>query len=117
MLATHLHEERPWGAFDTLVMNTPCTVKMLWVSAGERFSLQRHQKRTEYWKVIEGDGILRLGENERSVAIGDEVEIPQGMLHRLTGGDKGIRVLEISTGEFDENDIERLEDDYGRTGP
>ncbi len=111
----HQHsEDRPWGSFEQFTLNEPCTVKIVRVSAGTRLSLQKHSLRAEYWKVIEGDGVAHIGDEERSVTIGDELEIPVGTLHRLTGGPQGCAVLEISLGEFDENDIERVEDDFGR---
>lgn len=110
----YLHEERPWGTFDRFTLNEPSSVKILSVLPGKRFSLQRHGKRSEYWRVIEGSGVAHIGDAEREVTVGDTIEIPVGTLHRLTGGPTGIRVLEISVGEFDENDIERVEDDFGR---
>lgn len=113
-LPKHYHEDRPWGSFDRYADNEPCTVKILTVAPGKRFSLQRHAKRSEWWKVIEGDGTLTLDSDVRHVALGDEALIPIGALHRLEGGERGIKVLEIGFGEFDENDIERVEDDYGR---
>lgn len=108
------HEERPWGAFEQFTANEPSTVKILYVAPGKRLSLQRHAKRSEWWRVIEGDGTVALGSKEYAVSVGDEIEIPVGMLHRLSGGPRGLTVLEIGFGEFDENDIVRVEDDFGR---
>ena len=65
--------------------------------------------------MIEGDGIAQVDAEERPVKIGDEINITAGSLHRLTGGENGVAVLEISFGEFDEHDIMRTEDDFGRT--
>ena len=115
LLSHHFSEERPWGSFEDFTLNETTTVKILRVSAGKRLSLQKHSKRSEYWKVIEGDGVAQIDEEERQVHIGDEVQIHAGSLHRLTGGEHGVAVLEISFGEFDENDIVRTEDDFGRT--
>ncbi len=114
LLSHHFTEDRPWGSFEAFTMNEPSSVKILRVSAGKRFSLQKHQHRGEYWKVLEGDGIAHIGDEARAVKAGDEIEIPLDTLHRLTGGDRGIAVLEISFGRFDESDIIRTEDDYGR---
>ncbi|MDR3546730.1 MAG: phosphomannose isomerase type II C-terminal cupin domain [Candidatus Pacebacteria bacterium] len=114
LLSHHHDEERPWGSFEQFTLNEPTTVKILSVSAGKRFSLQKHEHRDEYWKVIDGSGIATIGDETRDVRMGDTIEIPRGTMHRLLGGDQGIRVLEISFGDFDENDIERFEDDFGR---
>jgi mannose-6-phosphate isomerase len=115
LLSNHHQEDRPWGSFEQFTLNEPSTVKILHVDAGKRFSLQKHVHRSEYWKVIEGNGIAHINDEERNVGIGDTIEIPAGTLHRLTGGENGISVLEIAFGPFDESDIERLEDDFGRT--
>jgi mannose-6-phosphate isomerase len=114
LLSNHHEEQRPWGSFEQFTYNEPSTVKILGVDAGKRFSLQKHAQRSEWWKVIEGDGIAQVNEEERHVAVGDVIELPVGTLHRLTGGEHGIKVLEISFGNFDENDIVRTEDDFGR---
>lgn len=114
LLPHRYHEDRPWGSFDQFTKNEPSTVKIVRVAANARLSLQRHEKRSEFWRVIEGSGIARSGDTEREVTVGDEIEIPAGALHRLSGGAEGIAVLEIAFGEFDEEDIERVEDDFGR---
>ena len=116
-VSNHHQEERPWGGFEQFTLNEPCTVKILHVDADKRFSLQKHAHRTEFWKVLDGDGVLQIGDEIRTIIRGDMVTVPQGTLHRLTGGVQGLRVLEIAYGEFDENDIERVEDDFGRTMP
>jgi mannose-6-phosphate isomerase len=114
LLSNKHNEDRPWGSFEQFTMNESTTVKILRVSTDKQFSLQKHSHRSEYWKVIEGNGIAYIGDSEREVHVGDEIEIPVGTLHRLKGGPNGIAVLEISFGSFDESDIERIEDDYGR---
>ncbi|MBA3789323.1 phosphomannose isomerase type II C-terminal cupin domain [Patescibacteria group bacterium] len=114
LLSNHHEEHRPWGSFEQFTLNEPTTVKILRVDAGKRFSLQKHEQRSEWWKVIEGDGIVQTNDRERHVAYGDVIESPVGTLHRLTGGNNGIAVLEIAFGNFDENDIIRTEDDFGR---
>jgi mannose-1-phosphate guanylyltransferase/mannose-6-phosphate isomerase len=115
LLSHYFTEDRQWGSFENFTLNEKTTVKILRVGAGKRLSLQKHSHRSEYWKVIEGDGIAQVDDTETPVKVGDEVQIHVGSLHRLTGGEYGITVLEISFGEFDENDIVRTEDDFGRT--
>ena len=117
MLPNQYHEDRPWGSFDRFTNNELSTVKIVRVAAGKRLSLQKHARRAEFWHVIEGAGTATVDGAERAVAIGDEVEIPQGAVHRLAGGAAGVAVLEIALGEFDENDIVRLDDDFGRAAP
>ncbi len=113
-LDTYYKEERPWGSFERFVENEQCTVKFLHVAPDKRFSLQRHRGREEFWRVIRGSGTLELEGEARTLQVGDETLVKIGMAHRLTGGPEGITVLEIAFGEFNEEDIERLEDDFGR---
>jgi mannose-1-phosphate guanylyltransferase/mannose-6-phosphate isomerase len=111
---TPMHEDRPWGSFDRFTQNEPTTVKTIRVSPGQRLSLQRHHDRAEFWRVLDGTGTAEVAGVEYPLALGTDVFVPQGALHRLTAGDNGVEVLEIAFGHFDENDIERVEDDYGR---
>ncbi len=115
LLSHYFTENRPWGSFENFTLNESSTVKILRVAPGKRFSLQKHSHRSEYWKVIAGDGIAQVNEKETRVKAGDEIHVPVDTPHRLTGGEQGIAVLEISFGEFEENDIVRTEDDFGRT--
>lgn len=108
------HEERPWGSFVEFVRNAPATVKIITVRAGEAFSLQQHAHRDETWYVLSGDGIVRIGDTESAAHPGDTYVAPRGTAHRITGGTSDLSILEVSLGEFDENDITRLEDRYGR---
>lgn len=113
-LPHYYKEERPWGSFERFTENDVSTVKILHVAPGKRFSLQKHAKRAEFWRCIEGSGVATIDGVETPLSVGNEVLIPIGATHRLTAGNEGIAVLEIITGEYDENDIERLEDDFGR---
>lgn len=107
-------EERPWGSPERFTANELSTVKILHVLPGKRFSLQKHAQRSEFWRVIEGSGTVTVGDEVREISLGEQVFIPAGTLHRLEGGPQGIKVLEIIRGEYDEGDIERVEDDFGR---
>ncbi len=106
--------ERPWGSFRQFTQNISCTVKIHTVQPGEESSLQTHAKRSEFLRVLSGGGILRIGEIEYKVVEGDEYNIPVGAKHRWIAGSAGMVALEISTGDFDEKDIIRYEDKYGR---
>ena len=107
-------EERPWGLFRRFTNNFPSTVKIIIVKPNEELSLQSHKKRNEFWRVTRGSGFFVLEDQEVKVGIGDEQNIPVGTKHKIKASDEGLEVLEISTGDFDENDIIRYEDKYGR---
>jgi mannose-6-phosphate isomerase-like protein (cupin superfamily) len=110
------YEDRPWGSFVRFTLNELSTVKMLYVKAGSRLSLQQHTKRNEFWHVLRGTGTVQIGETKHEAKAGSEFEILPGTPHRLMGGDEGIWVLEIALGTFDEKDEVRIEDDFGREG-
>ncbi len=115
LLHNRLHDDRPWGSFDQFTENEPTTIKVITVAPGKRLSLQKHAHRSEYWRVLAGSGTARVGDTEYPAKINAEFEIPIGTIHRLGAGPEGITVLEIAFGSFDEKDITRLEDDFGRT--
>lgn len=106
--------ERPWGYFRQFCENTPATVKILVIKPNEMLSLQSHAKREEFWRVIAGQGVAQIGDKQREIKVGDEVIVPLGAKHRLMAGALGLEFMEISFGEFDENDIIIYEDKYGR---
>jgi mannose-6-phosphate isomerase len=110
----HYTEERPWGNFIEFTKNEPSTVKILTVKAHEAFSLQSHSKRDEFWRVLEGEGFVSAGDVRVLAKKNDEFFIPRGAQHRIESGDSDMVVLEISSGEFDEQDITRFDDRYGR---
>ncbi len=107
-------EDRAWGSFLTFTKNEASTVKMIYVKPGNRLSLQTHAKRSEFWHILTGSGKVQIGEEEFEAKAGKEFEVPVGTKHRMTAGEAGLWVLEIALGDFDEDDIHRLEDDYGR---
>ena len=108
-------EARPWGEFCRLSHNRRVTVKSITIEPGHRLSLQRHSSRGELWQIL--DAPLHVTVEQRSwlAQSGELVWVPPRAVHRLTNkGGSRARVLEISFGDFDEEDIERLEDDYAR---
>lgn len=108
-------EERPWGSPERFTANEVTTVKILHLKPGKRFSLQTHTHRSEFWHAVRGSGTVTVGNEAKSFSVGDHVFIPAGEQHRLEGGPEGLDVLEIIFGKYDENDIKRIEDDFGRT--
>lgn len=79
-------------------------------------SLQRHHRRAEHWYIIEGEGIATINEEIIHCKAGRAMDIPRMALHRIeNNGATNLIFIEIQTGDyFGEDDIERLEDDYGR---
>lgn len=108
-------EERPWGKFEQFCHNEVCTVKIISVKPEAELSLQYHNHRDEFWRVIEGRAIIVNGAEEKEAKTGDEFFIPRKTNHRIKTTDSSAKLMEISFGEFDENDIVRLKDIYGRT--
>ena len=107
-------EKRPWGNFKIIHQEPRITIKIISVKPNQRLSLQSHQERDEMWLLLTGQGIYQLDEIQQSLIKGISEMIPRNFKHRLIAGKEGCRVLEISFGKFDENDIIRYEDDYGR---
>lgn len=106
--------ERPWGAFRQFNLNSPVTVKIHRIKPQGTSSLQSHAKRAEFWHIISGSGKIIIGDQEQEAKEGDEFMAGIGVKHRWVGGATGMVVLEVATGEFDEEDITRYEDKYGR---
>lgn len=114
-LRNHEKEDRPWGNFERFTENEPTTVKILTINPGEAFSLQTHAKRDEFWRIMSGSGVVHINEEDHPAAAGDSFYIPRGTVHRATGGETTLSILEIAFGEFEETDITRIEDKYGRS--
>lgn len=113
-LTNYQKDIRPWGNFERFTLNEKSTVKIITVNAGESISLQTHEHRDEFWHVIKGSGIIHIGTTAHEAREGENVFCPRHTEHRVEGGPNGTVFLEIAFGDFDENDIERLEDRYGR---
>jgi mannose-1-phosphate guanylyltransferase/mannose-6-phosphate isomerase len=109
-----IRDDRPWGNFIRYAHNQLCTVKIITVNANQKLSKQAHKHRDELWVFID-DG-LRVERNNDIIdpKEGEVVVIMRGMTHRVASLGNTGRFLEISFGEFDEDDIERYDDDYGR---
>ena len=107
----HYKEERPWGNFEQFTHNEISTVKIITVKPDVKLSLQSHKHRDETWIVLDGQIKVVLDDKTYQTKPGDKFLIKRGQKHRLIGPG---RILEISHGEFDEDDIIRYEDDFGR---
>ena len=107
-------ENRPWGTYEVLLDKPDHKVKEIYVKPNHRFSLQYHEYREEHWVIVEGIGTITQGEIESIIRPGEYAYIPKGSIHRLHGGDNGITFIEVQRGICEEDDIIRIEDDYGR---
>lgn len=107
-------ENRPWGRFEKFHENKSCTVKLIYVNANSRLSLQYHKKRSELWKVVKGTAMVEIDEKTIVLGEGETITIPRQAKHRVLALENECIILEIAYGRFDENDIVRLQDDYQR---
>jgi len=106
---------RPWGHEVRFTHNEKSTVKLLVVKPGQILSYQSHKHRKEYWYVIEGKPWIMLNDKAKTYKPGDEIRVRLGMKHRIGNKTKKlVRILEIAFGKFDQNDIIRYDDKYGR---
>ncbi|GMB93900.1 cupin domain-containing protein [Helicobacter bizzozeronii] len=111
-------EVRPWGAFLILDDGPLGKVKRITVDPGKRLSYQIHHRRKEHWFVVAGTALVTLDGDDREVGPGEAVDIPLGTAHRVENpGTEPLVFIEVQQGDyFGEDDIVRLEDDFGRAG-
>ena len=109
-------ETRPWGAYQVVDEGADFLVKRITVTPGQRLSYQRHQHRNEHWVIVSGSGFATIEGDDHRLEPGRVMEVPMGTAHRVTNdGPTDLTFVEVQTGSyFGEDDIERLEDDYGR---
>ena len=105
---------RPWGSFERFTLNEATTVKIITVAPLQAFSLQTHAHRQEFWRILKGTGTITVADTHTEAVEGDQFMIQVGDQHRAEAGPEGLEFLEIAFGTFDESDITRLEDRYGR---
>lgn len=105
---------RPWGDFKRYAHNENCTVKIITVNPNQMLSKQVHKKRDELWIILDDGLRVELGDKIFDPKPGNEIIILRNTKHRLSSLGKKGKVLEVSFGYSDENDIERVDDIYGR---
>lgn len=127
-MSSSTYEKRPWGEFEVLLDAPNVKVKRITINAGEQISLQRHQRRSEYWTCVSGRlevfrcSVLHIMSEQKNpncktiVDPGQTAFIRKGVVHRAKAiGDQDAVFIEIQLGDyFGEDDIERFLDDYGR---
>ena len=114
--ALHRKVARPWGWYDTIDTGERFKVKRIQVNPGASLSLQRHAKRAEHWVVVKGVAEVTCGDKVITLLENESTYIPLGETHRLSNpGAEPLEIIEVQSGAYlGEDDIERLEDSYGR---
>jgi len=109
-------DHRPWGYYQVLADEEDHKVKRIVVYPGKRLSLQRHRHRSEHWIVLRGSALVTRGDEKIPLEGGQSMFIPRGAVHRMENvGNDDLAFIEVQRGDyFGEDDIERLEDDFGR---
>jgi mannose-6-phosphate isomerase-like protein (cupin superfamily) len=112
-------DRRPWGSFTVLDEGEGFKVKRIEVLSGKRLSYQKHMQRAEHWVVVQGSARVTLDGREIEVAPGGAIDVPLGAMHRIeNAGTQTLIFIEVQRGNYlGEDDIIRLQDDYGRQEP
>ncbi len=110
------YDERPWGSFTVLDEGEGFKVKRIEVLPKKRLSYQKHARRAEHWFVVEGTAKVTLDGAEIIKKAGEAIDIAVGAAHRVENpGDELLVFIEVQRGDYlGEDDITRLEDDFGR---
>lgn len=118
-------EEKPWGRYEVLSSFKKqredgkfedVVIKKVTINPAKRLSLQSHEGRNEDWFVLSGHGVVLIAEKKLKIKEGSALSVPAKIKHRVTNTDASLPLvfIEIGIGLFDENDIVRYEDDFGR---
>jgi mannose-6-phosphate isomerase len=112
-----LFDKRPWGSFTVLDEADGYKVKRIEVLPEKRLSYQKHEHRSEHWIVVAGTAKVTLDGREIVVETGGTIDIPVKAAHRIENlGREKMVFIEVQRGAYlGEDDIQRLQDDYGRT--
>jgi mannose-6-phosphate isomerase len=111
-------DQRPWGTFTVLDEAAGFKVKRIEVLPGKRLSYQKHAQRAEHWVVVAGTAKVTLDDRDIIVNAGEAIDIAIGAAHRVENpGDETLVFIEVQRGGYlGEDDIVRLQDDFGRVG-
>jgi mannose-1-phosphate guanylyltransferase/mannose-6-phosphate isomerase len=114
----HRQVFRPWGSYDSIDSDDGFQVKRLIVNPGAVLSLQKHARRAEHWTVVRGKARITLDEKEFDLGVNESTYIPIGAVHRIANPfEEPVHIIEVQCGDYlGEDDIVRLEDEYGREG-
>jgi mannose-1-phosphate guanylyltransferase/mannose-6-phosphate isomerase len=108
---------RPWGSYDSIDSGPNYQVKRITVNPNSRLSLQRHQFRAEHWVVVQGQAKVHVDGVDQLLNANDSIYIPKGAVHCLANEtEEALYLVEVQSGSYlGEDDIERLDDIYGRS--
>ena len=109
--------ERPWGTYEIITKGNGFQVKRLIINPDSRLSLQWHRLRDETWVIVRGVAEIEVNKNKKNLGRGENVFVARTITHRIKNISvvEPLEIIEVQTGDYlGEDDIERLEDDYGR---
>jgi mannose-1-phosphate guanylyltransferase/mannose-6-phosphate isomerase len=108
--------QRPWGWYETVSEVAGNKIKRIQVAPGQQLSLQKHSQRAEHWVVTQGTASITLDEQSFELQPGQHCDIAIGQVHRLANKtETAVEIVEVQFGSYlGEDDIVRLQDDYGR---
>jgi mannose-6-phosphate isomerase len=111
-----MSDVRPWGSWEVLDQGPDYKVKRITVRSRSRLSLQTHRHRAEHWMIVAGVATCVVGDREVVLRAGESVHVPVGAPHRIGNHEADdLLLIEVQSGAYlGEDDIVRLEDDYGR---
>src|SRR5690606_9853836 len=116
---TEIHRTayRPWGGYASILNGARFQVKRLFVKPGKKLSLQKHHHRAEHWVVVSGSAEVTIDGKVTMVGENESIYLPLGCVHRLANPGKILlELIEVQTGSYlGEDDIIRIEDEFGRT--
>ncbi|MDA1297704.1 MAG: phosphomannose isomerase type II C-terminal cupin domain [Chloroflexi bacterium] len=115
--APKMKEQRPWGSFEILTSGPGFQVKRLTVKPLKRLSLQWHRHRDEHWVVARGTAKVTVDGHEHTLGRGQSMDVPRTVQHRIENISSidPLEIIELQTGDYlGEDDIVRIEDDFGR---
>jgi len=109
-------EKKPWGNYHIIARNLGYQIKEIKVSVDSKLSLQKHNNRAEFWQIIRGKCKVTVDDRHQELRENEHVYIPKNTFHRIENtGDNELVFVEIQLGDdLEEDDIIRIEDDYGR---
>jgi mannose-6-phosphate isomerase-like protein (cupin superfamily)/glycosyltransferase involved in cell wall biosynthesis len=110
------HASPPWGRWEVLLDEPYYKVKRITVLPGQRLSYQKHFRREEHWTIVQGQALVTLDGRDFPQQAGATIHVPQETAHRIANpGPEPLVFIEVQCGTyFGEDDIVRLQDDYGR---
>jgi mannose-1-phosphate guanylyltransferase/mannose-6-phosphate isomerase len=114
--SVHTQVFRPWGSYEVMDQGDRFQTKRIIVKPGEKLSLQMHHQRSEHWVVVSGTARVTVNEDVRLLQESESTYVPAGAVHRLENPGKiPLHLIEVQCGPYlGEDDIVRLEDNYGR---